>query len=204
MQNLQYATALSNRIFKLYQDSWIAKYFNVDVRKQDNNVVYFYDLQTKAASTSYRYIVLVYIPERSKPYFLSKADWNQLLLSADEHNISTDLLSSVTHGFRTLPATATKSLFYNPPYFVKLKTPIKTPVNYMVYQKQFKHNLESTILAMLVPVDDVLTAQFAPNLTIPFVNALLNSTLEFVILDSDMQQLSIEDGSQLFFSITVV
>lgn len=203
--NSQYATALTNRILKLYQESWIGQYFNVEVQKHDGNV-FFYDLKTQAPSESYRYKIFVFVPEQTKPYFLSKQEWNSLLNNDNVGSISTDLISSVTHGFRTIPAPATKSCFYSPPFFVKLKTPLITSNNYMVYQKQFKPNLECTILAMLVHDydSDTLTVQFAPTVKLPFVNALVNNTLEFVLLDSTMQQISIEDGCQLFFSISIV
>lgn len=197
---MQFASALETRVFNLYKSSWIAKYYNFEV-KSDDGTVYLFDPTTNSETSSVRFKIYVYIPEMSRPYFYSKNE-----LKTISAFFETSLISNLAHGFRTRGFPATKSMFYKPPYFLKLINPVLRSSNCLMFNGFLQANSEETILAMLTYNDDTnnFVAEFSPEINIPFQKyLLLNKTLEFIITDSNRTQLLIEDNSQLYFAIIV-
>jgi hypothetical protein len=136
---------------------------------------------------------------------LSKSEWNQIINQSDR-TISTELISNVPHGFKTRPPIGSKSLYYNPPFFIKLKTPLITDANYLVFKGRYEPNNMNCILAMTTFNEDIdmFQTEFTSSLEFSYTKMLmLNQTLEFIIVDSDNNIIDIEDGCQLFFSISV-
>ncbi len=110
------------------------------------------------------------------------------------------------HGFKSKCFPASKSLFYTSPFFFKLKTPLPTTSNYLIYKDGFNPNVEDSILAMVTynVENDNLVSEFSPQLTFNFnKNRILNTALEFILVDANNQQLQVEDNSYLFFSLIV-
>ena len=175
----------------------------MDVRIVNGDTVVFWDTVAKTQAESDRYDVFVNIPELSKPYFYSSADNPE---RPDEMYIDTTLLSTLPKGFKTKSYPATKSLFYTPPYFIKLKNPNVTTSNYLLYKSFLKPNFEDCILAMVSYHEDIngFVAEYAPDIVIELKQLKhLNKNLEFVFIDSNKEQLAVEDDSQLFFSLTI-
>lgn len=204
-QNKQFAIALESRVKQLYLNSWISAYYRVETKTENHGVVIFYDTLTKAPSISYRYDIFVFIPEKTKPYFLSKYDWENLT-SNDSKNVRTDLISLINHGFRTSPVPATRSIFYKSPFFIKLKTPLITQPNYLIYKGEHKNNYEDMVLAMITYNEESATfhTEFSPEISFSFLKSLsLTNVLEFTMYDANNNQVSLEDNSQLYIMFSI-
>ncbi len=202
-QNLQFAEALESRVTNIYNDSWIYKYYDYNVKSEDG-IVLFWDSTNKRPTNSERFRVFLYIPEKTRPYFFSKSEW--LNFQTPSNYVILDIISHIPHGFKTKCFPATKSLFYTSPFFFKLKTPLITASNYLLYKDTYKPNFKDCILAMVTysVENDNLIAEFSPQLTFHYKkNWPLSPMLEFILVDANNQQLKIEDNSYLFFSLTV-
>jgi hypothetical protein len=203
VKNLQFAGALEDRVRKIYQNSWIALYYRVVVKTDQGNV-FFWDTTSKNIPENYRYGIFLYIPEKTKPYFLTKYDWEQI---KRQGSISSDMISNITHGFKSRCPPATKSIFHMSPFFIKIKTPIQMS-NYLLYKGFFKNNKEDCILAMIIFDEDkeILRPEFAPHLSLKQLqnSSLINKNFEFILTDANNQQILIEDNSQLFFSLKII
>jgi len=164
----------------------------------------FWSPEKKTIAKSERFKIFLFVPEASKPYFFSKSDLKSI--QTLNVNIETDLISNLPHGFRTKCLPASKSLFYTSPFFLKFRTPLITSSNYLVYKSSYKPNSEECILSMVTynNESDTLLSEFSPQVSFPFKHHLkLNNVLEFILIDSNNQQLLVEDGSFLFFILTV-
>jgi hypothetical protein len=201
-QNLQFAEALTSRVEKLYASSWINQYYNVTVN-HENGIVFFYDVLIKQIMNSYRFDILVYIPEICKPYFDTAENWMKV---GRLNLVKTDLISNVPTGLRTQSIPATKSLYYTAPFFLKLNQSCNVISNYLEFKGFFKPNVDKCILAMISynEFEETFVADFLPTIRLSFLQTLsLNKNLEFILIDSNNKQVTIEDKSQLFISITI-
>jgi hypothetical protein len=150
---------------------------------------------------------MLFIPELSKLYFDTKNEWDIMLPpNSDNVLIKTDILSNVSHGFKCQGVQASKSLFYTSPFFFKLNTPTVLPANYLVFNGFYKANVSKCILSMVKADEDNNTfiSEFSPTIVLPFLKSLvLDKVLEFILVDSNDQQVTIENNSQLFISINI-
>jgi hypothetical protein len=186
----------------LYESSWIYLYYNVSVDEQDG-IVFFTDLVTKQILNSYRLNILLFIPEICKPYFETSENWSKF---GNEVLIKTDLISKIPTGFKTQSVPATKSLYYTAPFFIKLNQSCNVVSNYLEFKGFFKPNVDKCILAMVSynEFEEMFVADFSLTTKLSCAQTLsLNKNLEFILIDSNNKQVSIEDKSQLFISITI-
>lgn len=202
LQNVLFAETLEQRVLESYRKSWIAQYFKWNVTS-NHGIVYFVDSNNKPV-TNNRFKVYIHIPEITKPYFLPLSDVEEYK-KINLNNFETSIISNIKHGFKTKSLIASKSLFYVPPYFIKLTAPNINYDNYLGYQNFYKSNIKNTILAMVITDEfDNLQTIYAPELLIPYSASLnLDAFLQFIIVDSNGTLLQVEDGSQLFFSATL-
>jgi len=202
-KNLQFAEALENRVANLYRDSWIHKYYKWNV-KSENGIVMFFDRARNYPTESERIAVYLFIPEATRPYFFSKSEYKNF---AVDKNIAISLISNIPYGFKSKCFPASKSLFYTAPFFIKLKTPLKTMSNYLLFKDAFKPNFEDSILAMISYNEDSdsFVAEFSPQLKFTISqNFNFTNSLEFYLVDANNQHMQVEDNSQLFFTLTVL
>jgi len=201
-KNSQFADALENRVANIYKESWISKYYQWDV-KSDNGIITFWDKANNTPRESKRFTVFVFIPETTRPYFFPKSEYKYFTSIT---NIKLDIISNIPNGFKSKCFPASKSLFYTAPFFFKLKTPLPLQANYLVFKDTFSTNHEDTILAMVNynPETDTFVADFAPQILLLVSNSFyLNKYLEFILVDSNNEQLLVEDNSQLFFTLSI-
>lgn len=200
--NIRFADSLSSRVMNIYKRSWINQYYDFNV-KEDENIVFFYDNFTKSSSSTYRFDIYLYIPDITKLYFKTPDEWEIL---GNETLYKSELFSNVLHGFNSNGVSVSKSLYYTSPYFIKLNQPTKTISNYLEFKGFFKLNVNKCILSMITynEFEQTFTVNFLPKITLSFLQTLtLNKTLEFILVDSDDKQITLEDNNQLFISLTI-
>lgn len=199
---------MTDRVIKLYQNSWVGKYYTHVVR-EENGIVYFANkLRTRGVSKepteSMRFDVYVHYPNQSKPYFLP---WNQWeTIERADNFIEASTLSNITHGFKCTSHPTTTSLFYTAPYFIVFKNPNLVASNVLRFKSFFKPNYADCILAMVIYVEegDYFVATFSPDINLHYNDVVsLNNTLEFLMIDSKNTIVTAEPDSQLLLSLNI-
>lgn len=199
---MEFARALEQRVVYIYRDSWIYKYYDVEIQTE-NYVVMFNDKIEKKVFQTPRYEVYVHIPKLSKLYFLPMSEWDKISEQSDSR-ILVESISKVPNGFNTKAISANKSLYYTPPYFIIFRTLSNIPSNYLIFNSFLKPNTESSILAMLEFDNDQVNPIFSSEMNLPFENVLsLNKILEFKIIDSNKTVVSVRDSSQLYVTVSL-
>lgn len=133
------------------------------------------------------------------------SEWKRLNPPAENILLNCSLLSNVEHGLKTKAFPSSKSIYYDSPYFIIFKSPYLTS-NYLNFNNFYKPNSENCVLAMVLYNEDEnnFVPYFSPGVTLSFLqNLSLEKTLEFVIVDSNQQIISIADNSQLFIQLTI-
>jgi hypothetical protein len=187
-QNIEFAEALESHVTNIYKSSWVYQYFNFKIGSE-NGIVAFYDTK-KNLIDSYRFKVYIFIPKVTKPYFYSLNQWKEIC-PISECTLLTDVISNVSHGFKTTSYPSTKSVFYKLPYFLVFKSPTSISNNYLIFNNFLKPNFETRILAMLIFDEEknLLVPYFSPGITLPFLKTLsLSKTLEFILVDSNKKK----------------
>jgi len=192
----------------VYKESWIAQYFSYEV-KVDLGVVYFYNTMKRRNAQSNRFDVWLKIDNLAKLYFNTPSWWQS---SFPEHPegmpmwVLASSLSDIPHGFQSLNAPGTKAHLFMQPFFIVYKT-VGSESNFLSFNDYYKHNLEKSILAMLIYDEEhnKLEPQFTPELILPYSNVLsLNNFLEFKMIDAKGNDIIVSDSSQLFILLTVL
>lgn len=194
-------------MINIYKNSWIHLYFNVDVQSEEGKV-FFFERVKKRRFNSQRFDVFLEMNDRTKLYFrparywdtqmTPQQQWPQLLFSRD--------IGNVLHGFETNNAPGTKTLLFEPPFFIVFKT-AHIDSNFLSFIDFQKPNSESTILAMINFDDEhnEFKAEYTPELFLPYTDGLsLNTVLEFTLYDSLKNLVQVADKSQLFIVLTLL
>ena len=203
--NLEFGKALESRVERIYQNSWITKYFQFET-KCENDVVFFYDKQRKNRVDSFRFNVYLYIPKLTRPYFYPLSEWKLLYNNKTNINLETSLISKVPHGFKTKSFPSSNSLFYTAPFFFIFKSTHALASNYLAFKSFFKPNAEDRVLSMVYFDENKNNFEiiFSPGITLPYTKAFpLNNVLEFTVYDSTKKQVMLLDYSQLYIIISV-
>ena len=189
----------------IYKKSWVNKYFNVNVLSEEG-IVFFHNTSTKSRFNSPRLFVGIDIPEITRNYFKPDTFWNISHNFPNNVWIQSDYLSEVLHGIQSNNAPGTKTVIYEPPYFLIFKIQ-GIPSNYMSFNDYKKNNSESTILSMLLYDEEksMLKDEYSPELLLPYDKDLcLNELLEFTLYDSQNKLVRVSDKSQLFILLTLL
>ena len=206
-QNIEYSEALESRFEAFYNKSWIAQYYDYETRVTEDGIVFFFDLTRQEQVDTYRFVILISIPESTQKYFFPDSYWNYFFGNDLIQFAVVDRLSSVKHGCVTNGFPYTQAQFYTPPFFVIFKTHQFLKSNYLKFNNFLKQNSEHCVLSMLVYNTDLdqFVSQFSPGLTLPYSTTLnLNNVLEFQIVDSNGKTLEVSELSQLFISIKIL
>jgi hypothetical protein len=186
----------------IYQKSWISKYFYVETKSEGGFVFFFDNSAAKCMFQSYRFEVLINLPEITKLYFKPDTFW-----TADFKNwFEVDIISDLLHTTPSNNAPGTRPITYNPPYFLVYKTQ-GTSSNYLSFTDYKKANSESTILAMLRYDDEklMLKEECTTEIILPYRGDLcLNEVLEFTLYDSKNRLVQVSDKSQLFILLSLL
>jgi hypothetical protein len=171
----------------------------------DNGVISFSNRYGYFENGKERFHIQLYIPDKTKLYFKPPSWW------ASKNNVSGWFLSSVLtdqkDSFDCNNSLGTKSVMFQPPFFLVFKTSSDTSSNYLSFNNMLTTNSENTILAMLVYNEEreSFQAEFSPGITLPYFRCLsLNNTLEFKLFDSKNTLIPVSDKSQLFISLTIL
>lgn len=194
---------METRVKQIYKQSWITTYYDYEIKSEDG-IVFFVDNKNNPVLSN-RFIIYVYIPKITKPYFYSLQDWKNIA-SNSETLLTVGQISNVEHGFRTKSFPTSKSLFYTSPYFFVVRTPSNISSNCLLFNSFLNTNSEDKILAAVEYIEEQNEFKifFQPEISFPFLNSLsLNKTLEFVLTDSNKKQVALFDYSQLFVLIKI-
>lgn len=195
---------MQNEAEAIYKDSWINKYYDYDV-KIENGVIFFWDKVKKIICESKRFSIYIYIPEETKTYFFPLSYWKVVFGKNYNAFLRTDLISKVNHGFLVSSFPNAKSLYYQSPFFISLKTQNFQSSNFLTFNNFFKTNEESTMLAMIDFNEDKNSFEtiFAPEVVLPNSFFNTNNVLEIKIFDSLNESVKILDYSQIFIILIV-
>ena len=205
-QNDEFADALEGVVTDIYKKSWVAHYFNFEV-KSESGIVFFYNTSRNRVADTDRFIVKLRINDKAKLYFNTSYWWTNFA-GGDVWPkwIRARVLSNVTHGFQTANAPGSKSLLFYPPYFVVFKASGVSP-NFLSFTDFQKPNAEESVLSMIVYDEEhnILIPQFSPELLLPYNDTtVLSNVLEFKLLDSKKNIVQVSDKSQLFILLTML
>ena len=146
--------------------------------------------------------------DKTKLYFRPPRFWDTKLTDKNmwPQQFYSNLLGDVLHGFETNSAPGTKTLLFEPPFFIVFKTS-NIDSNFLSFIDFQKPNSESTILAMINFDDErnIFQPEYSPDLFLPYTNGLsLNTVLEFTLHDSKNNLVHVADKSQLFIVLTLL
>lgn len=204
-QNLEFARAVENQVEIIYRQAWPHQYFDLEVRAE-KGVVYYWNRVKNKLCDSPRFKIFIFVPKKTRSYFLPINQWKQLMGNNATQLINTSLVSGVPHGFLSRSYPTTKSL-YTPPFFIVLRTSPAIAPNYLVFNNFLVPNSEARILAMVALNENTNTFEplFSPGLVLPLTNLpQLHSVLEFQFFDSKNKTIEILDNSQLFIKIKLI
>lgn len=202
MQNKDFQEELEKRVERIYRKSFIFEYYNLNLDKE-NKVVYFVDKDKKPIYDN-RFQVFVLIPKQSKTYFMPQSEWQKIDESNGDVYIPVSLLSNIYNGFATSSYQTSKSLYYESPFFLVMRSPFKADPNFLRFTDFLKPNSEETLVAMLEfdEIGNKMKLLFSPKITFTFHDMIsLNHTLEFVFVDSQRKKISCNDNSKLYLEL---
>jgi len=188
----------------VYKDSWVSKYFNFETRRE-HGIIYFWNKSKKVISDSSRFIIYVYVPKDTKPYFFPLSLWKLYFGRQYSQFLKTDYISKIPHGFLSRPFPTSKSLYYESPFFLKVKMPYSVTTNYLNFKNFYVSNEKDTVLGMVDYNEDTSTFQpiFKPTITIPTSFLTTNNILEIRVYDTNENQILVSDYSQLFIILSI-
>jgi hypothetical protein len=187
----------------MYKNSWIGLYYNV-VPKLNNGVISFWDPEQNVNVYSYRWRVLLKIPEKSRHYFLSTEEWNEKFGYDSENSklyLYPAFFTNIPNGFPAYNTLGTRSKLYVEPYFLFIDGLGNVENNYLPFENIYKANSEKHCLAMLTFNDENnhFITHFSPVINLPDTpcHTIINS-LECLLCDSKGRQVEMIDNCRLF------
>lgn len=187
----------------MYKDSWIFKYYNYDV-KVENGTVFFFDSRKNTTPNKNNFQIYIYTPRTSQSYFLPKSQWKKIS-PTNNLNLETELISKIPHGTRAKAFPSSKSIFYHSPFFIVFKNP-GSMSNFLTFNNFFHSNSPMCVLALVLYEEEQnnFIPYFAPGIKLSSLKSLcLDKTLEFILIDSHQQIVSVDPDSQLFIQISI-
>lgn len=190
----------------MYLDSWIYKYYDCAVQAE-NGIVTFIHKTSKQPIDSSRFRIALNIPITSRQYFMNNSDWISTFNNENPLWTDASLYSKTSNGFPCNNAPGTKSLVYNPPFFVTYKESQHSKINFLAFNNELKSNIEESILCMLIYNDEQnsLVPIYQPEISLAAQKySLLNNIFEFAIYDSNKKQVLVSDKSVLYIILKFI